>query len=205
NVRIHQIAEHVGEKYRLADGRQLDAVIASHPRLQNLPVSAIAIRPRQTDVNQGIAITRGDRSWAFNLCGLAKDCSIDSSTPGEPRGRLLRREALELALYTFKYVPASETVVTFLPPAGGSGLYALLRLDEAGGDAAERLVRAHHRRRLGALGAHALDPPAGLWATGEPPPRAGCALDVLIDGEEALPRIAEELRRAESHVHLAGW
>jgi phosphatidylserine/phosphatidylglycerophosphate/cardiolipin synthase-like enzyme len=28
---------------------------------------------------------------------------------------------------------------------------------------------------------------------------------VLIDGEEALSRIAEELRRAESHVHLAGW
>jgi hypothetical protein len=124
-VRIHQIAEHVGRKYRLADGRQLDAVIASHPRIQSLPIAAIAIKPRQTDPNQGVAITRADRSWAFNLCGLAKDCSID--TPGQAglRGRLLRREALELALYTFKYVPGSETVVTFLPPAGGSTLYAL--------------------------------------------------------------------------------
>jgi phosphatidylserine/phosphatidylglycerophosphate/cardiolipin synthase-like enzyme len=28
---------------------------------------------------------------------------------------------------------------------------------------------------------------------------------VLIDGAEALPRIAEELKRAESHVHIAGW
>jgi hypothetical protein len=124
-VRINQIAEHVGQKYRLADGRQLDAVIASHPRLQNLPIAAIAIKPRKTAKNQGIAITRADRSWAFNLCGLAKDCSIDSGTAGEPRGRLLRREALELALYTFKYVPSSQTVVTFLPPAGGSSLYAL--------------------------------------------------------------------------------
>ena len=66
-VRIHQIAEHVGQKYRLADGRQLDAVIASHPRLQNLPIAAIAIKPRKTAPNQGIAITRADRSWAFNL------------------------------------------------------------------------------------------------------------------------------------------
>jgi hypothetical protein len=124
-VRVQQIAEHIGKKYRLADGRQLDAVIASHPRIQNLAIAAIAIRPRHTDVNQGIAVTRADRSWAFNLCGLAKDCSIPAGTAGEPRGRLLRREALELALYTFKYVPSSETVVTFLPPAGGNGLYAL--------------------------------------------------------------------------------
>jgi phosphatidylserine/phosphatidylglycerophosphate/cardiolipin synthase-like enzyme len=30
-------------------------------------------------------------------------------------------------------------------------------------------------------------------------------VDVLIDGAEALPVIAEELLRANSHVHLAGW
>jgi phosphatidylserine/phosphatidylglycerophosphate/cardiolipin synthase-like enzyme len=28
---------------------------------------------------------------------------------------------------------------------------------------------------------------------------------VLIDGAEALPRIADELRQARSHVHIAGW
>ena len=83
---------------------------------------------------------------------------------------------------------------------------ALLLLDRKVGDGAERLVGGHHRRRLRALGwARALDPPPGLWAAGDPPPRPGCALEVLIDGEEALPRIADELRRAESHVHLAGW
>ena len=83
---------------------------------------------------------------------------------------------------------------------------ALLLLDRKVGDGAERLVSGHHRRRLRSLGwGRALDPPPGLWAAGDPPPRPGCALEVLIDGEEALPRIAEELRRAESHVHLAGW
>lgn len=43
------------------------------------------------------------------------------------------------------------------------------------------------------------------WAAGDPPPRAGGALELLIDGGEALPRIAEVLSGARSHVHIAGW
>jgi phosphatidylserine/phosphatidylglycerophosphate/cardiolipin synthase-like enzyme len=35
--------------------------------------------------------------------------------------------------------------------------------------------------------------------------RPGNAVDVLIDGAQALPVIAEELRGARSHVHLTGW
>jgi phosphatidylserine/phosphatidylglycerophosphate/cardiolipin synthase-like enzyme len=30
-------------------------------------------------------------------------------------------------------------------------------------------------------------------------------VDVLVDGAEALPRLAEEVRAARSHVHVAGW
>ena len=44
-----------------------------------------------------------------------------------------------------------------------------------------------------------------LWAAGHPAPRPGSALDVLVDGAEALPRIAEALAGARSHVHIAGW
>jgi phosphatidylserine/phosphatidylglycerophosphate/cardiolipin synthase-like enzyme len=82
-----------------------------------------------------------------------------------------------------------------------------LLFDRALGNAVERVVRGHHGRRLGRLGwGRALDPPdAGLWAAGDPPPRSGNAVEVLIDGEEALPRLAAELRRARSHVHVAGW
>jgi phosphatidylserine/phosphatidylglycerophosphate/cardiolipin synthase-like enzyme len=84
---------------------------------------------------------------------------------------------------------------------------ARLAVDKAVGNAAERLVRAHHARRLRRLGwERALDPPAdGLWAAGEPPPRTGCSVEVLIDGAAALPRLARELAAARSHVHLAGW
>jgi phosphatidylserine/phosphatidylglycerophosphate/cardiolipin synthase-like enzyme len=81
-----------------------------------------------------------------------------------------------------------------------------MQLDDRVGDAIERAIRAHHRRRLRRIGwEHALDAVGPSWACGEPPPRAGNAVEVLIDGTEALPRIAEELRGARSHVHLAGW
>jgi phosphatidylserine/phosphatidylglycerophosphate/cardiolipin synthase-like enzyme len=67
-------------------------------------------------------------------------------------------------------------------------------------------VRSRHRRRLRAVGwEHALDAVGSGYATGGTPPRPGNDLEVLIDGATALPAMAEELARAESHVHLSGW
>jgi phosphatidylserine/phosphatidylglycerophosphate/cardiolipin synthase-like enzyme len=81
------------------------------------------------------------------------------------------------------------------------------RIDHAVGEATEQALRAHHRRRLRKVGwDRALDPPGdGPWCAGEPPPREGCSLEILIDGEEALPAIAEAIREAKSRVHIAGW
>ena len=74
------------------------------------------------------------------------------------------------------------------------------------GESVAKGVASHHRRRLERVGwGRALDPPEGLWAEGDPPPRGGCSLEVLVDGEEALPRIADEIAAAQSHVWLAGW
>ena len=67
-------------------------------------------------------------------------------------------------------------------------------------------ICSHHRRRLRKLGwERSLEPPAGGWAEGDFPVRAGNAVEVLIDGAQALPAIAAELRKARSHVHLTGW
>jgi phosphatidylserine/phosphatidylglycerophosphate/cardiolipin synthase-like enzyme len=79
--------------------------------------------------------------------------------------------------------------------------------DAALGDAIEAAVRTKHRRRLRRLGwERALNPPDdGLWAAGETPPRPGCSLDVLVDGAEAMPAIAEALQSARRFVHLTGW
>ncbi len=70
----------------------------------------------------------------------------------------------------------------------------------------EQIVVRHHRRRLERLEKLAcLDAPAGGYAAGSRPLRAGNRIEVLVDGETALPRIADELEVARSHVHLAGW
>src|SRR5438105_7346741 len=80
------------------------------------------------------------------------------------------------------------------------------RADAAVGDAVEALVRSHHRRRLERTGrGSALEASDGLWAAGEPPPRSGNELEIVVDGANALPRIAAELERAESSVWIAGW
>ena len=52
----------------------------------------------------------------FNLCGLGSNCAIAGGTPSTDRLLLLRREALELALYTFRYVHNVDNVVSILPP-----------------------------------------------------------------------------------------
>jgi phosphatidylserine/phosphatidylglycerophosphate/cardiolipin synthase-like enzyme len=79
-------------------------------------------------------------------------------------------------------------------------------VDRRLGPAVGRAVCAHHRRRLERIAQRgALDAAAGGWASGEPPVRAGCSLEILIDGADALASIASELERAESHVHIAGW
>ena len=85
--------------------------------------------------------------------------------------------------------------------------YPINGLDDRFGETIERLIRSHHRRRLRRHGsAGALDPEGEGWAgTAAHPPSDGCRVEALVDGSEALPRIADAVRSARSHVHLAGW
>ena len=70
-------------------------------------------------------------------------------------------------------------------------------------------MRAHHRRRLSRAGQlERLDPPrtaSAVWAAAGAAPREGNDLEVLIDGAQALPALAEVLAGARSSVHIAGW
>jgi phosphatidylserine/phosphatidylglycerophosphate/cardiolipin synthase-like enzyme len=81
------------------------------------------------------------------------------------------------------------------------------RLDAAVGDGLERAMVRHHMRRLrrqGRLEALAPSSP-GLWARTAAPPREGNALEVLIDGANALPAMAEAIHAAKRHVHVCSW
>ena len=65
---------------------------------------------------------------------------------------------------------------------------------------------SHHERRLRKVGwEHALTADGSDWARGPTPPRPGNDVEVLIDGATFLPRVADDLARATSHVHLTGW
>src|SRR3954465_6850571 len=85
---------------------------------------------------------------------------------------------------------------------------SLDRADRLAGTLVEGAMAAHHRRRLRNLGhQRSYDPPADgtLWAAGDPPRRAGNAVDVLIDGAQALPEGARRSSAGRKHVHIAGW
>jgi phosphatidylserine/phosphatidylglycerophosphate/cardiolipin synthase-like enzyme len=83
----------------------------------------------------------------------------------------------------------------------------LARVDSLVGNGVEAAVKAKHRRRLRRLGwERALGPHGdGLWALGDPGPRPGCSLELLIDGAQALPRIAEAILAARESIHITGW
>ena len=105
-----EIAARVGAAYHLTGGRQLVAVQAhDHGSLELIAV-------RRAAGSNDYATAPADHSYVYLLCGLGNQCAINVGKPSEARARLLRREALELALYTFKYIKGVDSVVTFLPP-----------------------------------------------------------------------------------------
>lgn len=155
NARAAEIAAHVASRYRGVDGQPLVGAIAGPPLVvSNQPegstqvlIRAVAIRP---DLPTGGAV--GDReievidtssAVQYSLCGFGEGCSIASGEPSEARHLLLRREALELALHTFKNLGRVNSVIVFLPPPPGgevAPLIVYLRRAELGAQLAKPLT-----------------------------------------------------------------
>jgi hypothetical protein len=110
---VRQIADHVGPLYRLGDGNQLVAVQAGPLEIAHVPLS-VALR---SSANGGDIQLIDGKGVMFTLNGLGPRGSIARGTPSKERHMLLRREALELALYTFQYRDDVDMVVALLPPA----------------------------------------------------------------------------------------
>jgi hypothetical protein len=109
-----EIAQHVGAEYRQR-GEQLVNVKAEALQYNGVPLS---VAVRQNAAQGGAIKVYDDDGLLFELCGLGPNCSIDRGKPSTERHLLLRREAFELALYSFRYLGVSQ-VVAFLPPAPG--------------------------------------------------------------------------------------
>jgi hypothetical protein len=120
--RVQQITRHVATKYRLPSGNQLVAVLPQPPQVMNNsqpePIRYFAFaKPSPTTGIPNITFRPADRSLEFIFCGQGStDCAITEDKPTAERLRLLRREALELALYTFRYVDDVKSVFALLPP-----------------------------------------------------------------------------------------
>ncbi len=122
---LDEIGKHVGAGYALANGRSLVAVYSTpaiaQEQGQAVPVRAIGVTPGLPGESPSDAdFYNANGTWAYILCGLGNTKGNTCALPGKAsvdRFDLLRREALELALYTFEYEKNVDSVLVYMPPA----------------------------------------------------------------------------------------
>jgi hypothetical protein len=116
------IASHIGGSYRLPDGRQVARIVTAAPSQAAGSVEAIALADRPNAVT--VYPTAG--SILYTLCGTEQNCRLTENSTLGGGAAVLRREALELALYTLKYSKATDVAVFFPPGQGVSGSSSVL-------------------------------------------------------------------------------
>ena len=131
-----QIAEHVAKAYKLPDGRQMVDVSVTPLEIDGVP---LAVAVRESAAQGGDIRVFDDDGLIYRLCGLGPDCAIASGRPSRERHLLLRREALELALYSFRYLDEVQQIIVFMPPRLGQKPSQALFFRE--GDVARELDR----------------------------------------------------------------
>jgi hypothetical protein len=112
-----EIASHIGGQYKLDDGSPLVQISASDLDTAGLDVAVQPLRSR-------LQFLEGEGLTYF-LTGSG-DKGVLRGEPSQERGRLLLREALELALYSFRYLDDVSMVAVLIPDA-----------EEAAGETAE--------------------------------------------------------------------
>jgi len=138
SAQTNTIAQRVGGLYRLPGGHQmldiyakkLTVPVTTSSGASEVPIAAVAIRGPKGKVDK-ISMLSDSDSRLYQLCGTGTACAIGEGKASIARGQLVRREALELALYTFKYVHGTNHVIAFMPPPPGSQPSVLIFLDKA--------------------------------------------------------------------------
>jgi hypothetical protein len=120
-----EIANHLAPLYRISGTDQLAVVTVMKVDNSNLASSGtgttsvpngLQVAVRTDPSSSNLSLLSGS-TIAYNICGIgSSNCTIGVGTPSANRLLLLRREALELALYSFKYLHGVQNVVALLPP-----------------------------------------------------------------------------------------
>ena len=109
-----EIADYVAPYYRATPSTQLAVVT---PVNLNDPTHPVQVAVPAAGATGSLLPLPAASTVVYNLCGVGgHDCSIGVGQPSAARLLLLKREALELALYTFKYISGINYVVALLPP-----------------------------------------------------------------------------------------
>jgi hypothetical protein len=108
-----QIADHVGREYRLGS-KQLVLVTGGRPLVADIPLDPV-LQPADGE----LTVVPGS-SVLYRLCGLGPNCAINRGKASTNRHLLLRREGLELALYSFRYINGLKNAFVIMPPRPGS-------------------------------------------------------------------------------------
>jgi hypothetical protein len=121
-----EIGLRIASGYKSANGTQLVAVQEHSPQIQGLKLEAIGVRRLNSagQIDPYIGLFRADKTLIYAFCGLQSNCSIEGSETAQSQ-RALRREALELSLYAFKYLNGVDQVVSLLQPVKDSGTSAV--------------------------------------------------------------------------------
>jgi hypothetical protein len=125
-LRVRQIARFVGARYQTNDGQQIVRVLGGPPAVQDAPVTHFMIRDGSKQETIG-----ADKAMMFILCGSGSECTLPLEASSTAHERLVRREALELSLYTMKYNDVDPVAVLLPPdPQGNPGDAILFRRDD---------------------------------------------------------------------------
>ena len=130
------ITNHVAAQYKLNKaGAPLVAIVPSAPEGTHgttvTPVSTIGFLSSATASSCCTRVVATTGNLQDQFCGLGTACAITRGTASLTRGRLVRREALELALYTFKYVPSVNAMIAYMPPVPGAKTFTMLYLERS--------------------------------------------------------------------------
>lgn len=116
NDQMREIAQYVGDSYRLLSGDRLALIRVGLPRTED------SFREIAVFSTTNLADFTGydeSKSVIYTVCGLGPSCSIGGGDPATDVGTVLRRQALELALYSFEYEDGIDNVLVLLPPDQG--------------------------------------------------------------------------------------